>query len=56
MNPIMCYFLLQLVGLYAGLLVLDYVRNPGSRYFETEKTAVSTVLPKKPSLSEDRAA
>lgn len=54
MNPIMCYFLLQLLGLYAMLLVLDYYKRPGSRYLDESAQKVLTY--RKPAVRKDKAA
>lgn len=56
MNPIVCYFLLQLVGLYGMLLVLDYIKRPGSRYLETPRNVTKFPTSKKNSEVSDKAA
>lgn len=56
MNLMMGYFLLQLGGLYAMLLVLDYYKKPGSRYLEGSESTINLAAYKKAPVPKDKAA
>jgi len=37
MNILMLLFMIQMIGLYAMLLLIDYVYEPGSKYLADQK-------------------
>ena len=56
MNLIVCYFLLQLLGLYGMLIVLDYIKKPGSRYLEPPRNVYKIRTYKDNLKAPDKAA
>lgn len=48
MNILLLFFVIQMVGLYAMLLLLDYVYEPGSKYLADQGAERKAAVGKDP--------
>lgn len=57
MNPFILYFLLQVIGIYSMLILLDYYKNAEAHFPDLRKTtAKSESCKKEVSLEKSKAA